>query len=64
VRWAAVASVQILPKHTRISAVRERVGARRGRNIGVVAAAREQLELVYYGLRDGRVRALHPQPAA
>ena len=64
VRWAAVESVQILPKHTRIGAVRERVGARRGRNIGVVAAAREQLELVYYGLRDGRVRALHPQPAA
>jgi transposase len=58
VRWAAVESVQTLSKTTRIGAVRERVGARRGRNIGTVAAAREQLELVYYGLRDNTVRAL------
>ena len=36
---------------------------RRGRNIGVVAAAREQLELVYYGLRDHTIRApLHQPP--
>ncbi len=59
VRWAAVESVQLLPKTTRIGAVRERVAARRGRNIGVVAAAREQLALVYYGLRDHHIRALH-----
>jgi transposase len=58
VRWAAVESVQILPKTTRIGAFRDRVGARRGRNIAVVAAAREQLGLVYYGLRDHEVRAL------
>ena len=58
VRWAAVESVQILPKTSRIGAVRERVAARRGRNIGAVAAAREQLGLVYYGLRDHDVRAL------
>ena len=58
VRWAAVESVQILPPHTRIGAFRDRVGARRGRNIGVVAAAREQLGLVFYGLRDHEVRAL------
>jgi transposase len=64
VRWAAVESVQILPKHTRIGAVRERVAARRGRNIGVVAAAREQLELVYYGLRDHTVRTLRRPPTA
>jgi transposase len=64
VRWAAVESVQVLPAHTRIGAVRERVAARRGRNIGVVAAAREQLELVYYGLRDHTIRApLHHPPA-
>lgn len=62
VRWAAVESVQILPAHTKVGAVRERVAARRGRNIGIVAAARTQLELVYYALRDHHVRALH-QPA-
>ena len=59
VRWAAVESVQLLPAHTKVGAVRERVAARRGRNIGVVAAARAQVELVYYALRDHHVRALH-----
>jgi transposase len=39
VRWAAVESVQLLPAHTKVGAVRERVAARRGHNIGVVAAA-------------------------
>jgi transposase len=58
VRWAAVESVQILPATTRIGAIRDRVAARRGHNIGVVAAAREQLGLVYYGLRDHHIRAL------
>ena len=61
VRWAAVESVQLLPAHTKVGAVRERVAARRGRNIGVVAAARAQIELVYYALRDHHVRALHPR---
>ena len=64
VRWAAVESVQILPAHTKVGAVRDRVAARRGRNIGVVAAARAQIELVYYALRDHHVRALHPPRAA
>jgi hypothetical protein len=41
-----------VPVHTRLGAVREQVGARRGRNIGVVAAARQLTELVFYGLRD------------
>jgi transposase len=58
VRWAAVESVQRTGKHTRIGAYRDRVAQRRGRNIGVVAAAREQVELVYYALRDGNVRCL------
>jgi hypothetical protein len=39
VRWAVVESVQILPKTTRVGTIRERVAARRGRTIGVVAAA-------------------------
>ncbi len=58
VRWAVIESVQILPKTSTIGIVRERVGARRGRNIGVVAAARQQLEYVFYALRDHHVRAL------
>ncbi|MGS2615475.1 transposase [Micromonospora sp. LZ34] len=51
VRWAAVESVQLLPKTTTVGQVRDRIAARRGRNIGVVAAARRQLEYVYYALR-------------
>jgi transposase len=58
VRWAVVKSVQILPKTTTVGIVRERVGARRGHNIGIVPAARRQLEYVFYALRDHNVRAL------
>jgi transposase len=67
VRWAAVESVQMLPKTSRIGAFRDRVGAKRGRNIGVVAAARKQIGYVYYALRDRHVRALrqhHPRACA
>jgi transposase len=56
VRWAAVEAVQRVSKQTRIGAYRDRVGERRGRNIGIVAAARELTECVYYALRDGTVR--------
>jgi transposase len=62
VRWAAVESVQLLPATSRVGQIRDRVGARRGRNIGVVAAARQQLEYVYYALRDHHVRALRSNP--
>jgi transposase len=58
VRWAAVEAVQRAGEHTRIGAYRIRVGDRRGRNIGTVAAARELIECVYYALRDGTVRRL------
>ena len=64
VRWAAVESVQLLPAHTRVGAIRGRVADRRGRNIGVVAGARQQVEFVFYALRDHHVRALHPPRAA
>ena len=64
VRWAAVESVQILPKTSKVGRVRDRIGAHRGRNIGVVAAARQQLEYVYYALRDHHVRALRSTPTA
>jgi transposase len=64
VRWAAVEAVQRAPRTSRVGRVRDRVAARRGRNIGVVAAARELVELAYYALRDGQVRALmHPSAA-
>jgi transposase len=59
VRWAAVESVQRLPKTSRVGAFRDQVASRRGRNIAIVAAARRQLELVFYALRDHHVRALH-----
>jgi hypothetical protein len=36
----------------------DRIEARRGKNIAKVAAARKLLTLVYYGLRDGHIRAL------
>jgi len=58
VRWAAVESVQLVGPRTRVGALRDRVADRRGTNIGKVAAARLQMEYVYYALRDGHVRAL------
>jgi transposase len=64
VRWAAVESVQILPTHTVVGAFRDRIAAKRGHNIAVVAAARRQLEFVYYALRDHHVRGLSPRPVA
>jgi hypothetical protein len=63
VRWAAVEAIQRVSGHTRLGQHRDRVAARRGRNIGVVAAARELLTLVFYGLRDHHIRALDT-PAA
>src|SRR6478609_4021938 len=63
VRWAAVEAVQRVPGHTRLGQVRDRVGQRRGRNIGIVAAARELVELVFYGLRDHHIRALSRPPS-
>ena len=62
VRWAAVEAVQRIPTSTRLGRYRDRIGERRGRNIGVVAAARELLTLVFYGLRDHHLRCLPPQP--
>jgi transposase len=57
VRWAAVEAVQ-RAKDGPAGAVKARLGPRRGKNIAKVAAARKLLTLVYYGLRDGHIRAL------
>jgi transposase len=64
VRWAAIESVKTIAKGSPVGMLRERVADRRGRNIGSVAAARRQLELVFYALRDGHVRALEHRPRA
>jgi transposase len=64
VRWAAVESVKAVGPHTGVGPLRERVAAKRGKNIGTVAAARRQVEHVYYALRDGHVRALTHHGAA
>jgi len=58
VRWAAIEAVQRHPTTAKISADKHRIEARRGKNIAKVAAARKLLTLVYYGLRDGQIRAL------
>jgi len=61
VRWAAVeAAHSIPPSADWLVARRSRIAERRGRNIATVAVARTLLTLVYYGLRDGHIRALHP----
>ena len=60
VRWAAVESVKRIGPHTVVGAYRQQVADRRGNNVGTVAAARKQIEFVYYALRDHHVRALHP----
>ncbi|WP_221623256.1 transposase [Micromonospora globispora] len=61
-RWAAIEAVQRLSRGP-IGATRVRVAARRGSNIGKVAAGRKLLSLVFYGLRDGHIRALRTRPA-
>lgn len=60
VRWAAVESVKALGPRTVVGAYKVQVQDRRGKNIGTVAAARKQIEFVFYALRDHHVRALHP----
>lgn len=62
VRWAVVEAIQrkTTPK---ITEDRARIEARRGRNIAKIAAAGKLLTLVYYGLRDGQIRALARQAA-
>jgi transposase len=57
VRWAAIEAVQRVATGP-AGAVKARVGPRRGKNVAKVAAARKLLTLVYYGLRDGQIRAL------
>jgi transposase len=64
VRWAAVEAISGAHVEPRLRQVKNRVGQRRGRNIGRVAAARHLLTLVYYGMRDGEIRCLATSDAA
>ncbi len=64
VRWAAIEAVQRHQTTAKIAADKDRIEARRGKNIAKVAAARKLLTLVYYGLRDGHIRALDRPRAA
>jgi transposase len=64
VRWAAIEAAQCAGKHSRTGQRRDQIGQRRGRNIGVTAAARDLIGLVYYALRDGHVRCLQTPAAA
>jgi hypothetical protein len=48
--------VQRPRSRSQLAADRARIVDRRGRNIGVAAATRKLLTLVYYGLRDGKIR--------
>jgi transposase len=60
VRWASVEAAQGAHNASWLTATHTRIGERRGRNIATVAVARKLLTLVYYGLRDGHIRALAP----
>jgi hypothetical protein len=59
VRWAAIEAVQRTPSSAGwLVATRAGLTHRRGRNIATTAVARRLLALVFYGLRDGHIRAL------
>ncbi|MGX7671119.1 IS110 family RNA-guided transposase [Plantactinospora sp. DSM 117369] len=58
VRWAAVAAAQGARNADWLTETHTRIAERRGRNIATVAVARKLLTYVYYGLRDGHIRAL------
>jgi len=58
VRWAAVEAVSRVRGTPKIKRDYQRIAERRGKGIARVAAARKLLTLVYYGLRDGRIRCI------
>ena len=67
-RWAVCEAIQRQPAGTRPRQVKDGIIARRGKeakNTAKVAAARELLTLVFYGMRDGHIRrASRPGQAA
>ena len=66
-RWAVTEAIQRQPAGSRPRQVKDAIIARRGKeakNIAKIAAARELLTLVFYGMRDGRIRRLASPPAS
>lgn len=69
VRWTAVEAVQRIAATCRLGRRRNHIVARRGPNIGIVAAARALIELVFHGPPDHHIHCLNrlthtaPQPA-
>ena len=64
-RWALIEAIQRVPRDSVTGSVKYAIIARRGkeaRNIAKVAAARQLLTLVFYGLRDGQIRCLGQTP--
>jgi transposase len=58
-RWAAIEAVQKMPADAGwLVCTRTAIAERRGRQIATVAVARKLLTLIFYGLRDGHIRAL------
>jgi transposase len=58
VRWAATEAVVRYHGGDPIRPAYQRIAERRGNKIARVAAARKLLTLVFYGMRDGRIRCL------
>lgn len=58
VRWAAIEAVARYHGGDAIRPAYRRIAARRGNKIARVAAGRKLLTLVFYGMRDGRIRCL------
>ena len=58
-RWAAIEAVAKNKGTTHLRLHYHRIADRRGNKIGRVAAARKLLTMVFYGLRDHDIRALH-----
>jgi transposase len=58
VRWAAIEAVSNGRGGPKLKADFHRIADRRPRNVARTAVARKLLTLVYYGLRDGRIRCL------
>ncbi len=64
-RWALIEAIQRIPRDSVTGAVKDAIIARRGKeakNIAKVAAARQLLTLVFYGMRDHQIRCLSKSP--
>ncbi len=62
-RWAAVEAATGRYRSAELRADYTRIAERRGKRKAQLAVARKVLTLVYYGLRDGHIRALDHQAA-